>query len=360
MNLSALFAPLGKAISFVKKPDAYLCLDLGSHSVKLLEIEALDEPRLIRGGVSRLPDSALGSSVMQNPDAVMEGIKDLKARLRPKARLVLTSVPGPSAIIKKLTVPKSSELGAAIEKEAAHMIPESLDRVQWDYQILDGDQGSGDVVEVLLAAVKKEIIERTIELIREAGWEPALIDVDYFALENLFDATHPGAEGVVALLSIGSRATLIDIIRNGRSAFRGDISIGGREFTEAIMEQARVPFDEAETIKTKAWEAGVIPNELASPLESTIESLVQEVKRSLSLYWTFAMEEQVSSVYLCGGGTMVPGLSGHMERGLNVPVKVLDPLQALKLGPGVGSDLGALSPLLTVGAGLSFRRMDDR
>jgi type IV pilus assembly protein PilM len=361
VRLATLLSPVWEGVPFFKNADAYLCLDMGSHSVKLLEVQGLHRPKLIRWGLARIPDSPMGSSIMQNPGAVLDGIKDLKARLRPKASLVLTSVPGPSVIIKRLTVPRTGQLDAAIEKEAAQLIPESLDRVQWDYQVLEhGQKEEGGSVEVLLAAVKKEIIERTIDVVREAGWEPAIVDVDYFAIENLVEVLHPNRQGVVALLSIGSRATLIDIMKNGRSAFRGDIAVGGRELTEAIMAEAKVSFEEAETMKMTAWNKGAISPEIASALEGTVDNLIQEVRRSLSLYWTLAMEEQVSSVYLCGGGTMVPGLSGLMVRGLSVPVEPLDPLQAMNVDGSASSDLQALSPLLAIVAGLSLRRPHDQ
>jgi type IV pilus assembly protein PilM len=149
-------------------------------------------------------------------------------------------------------------------------------------------------------------------------------------------------------------------MKEGRSAFRGDLSVGGREFTEAIMEEGRVSFEEAETIKNRAWEKGVIPSEFASALEGAIETLVQEVKRSLSLYWTFAMEEQVSSIYLCGGGSMVPGLSSLMVKGLGVPVEMLDPLRAVRVEGSLATELQPLSPLLAIGAGLSLRRPDEQ
>ena len=360
MKLTGYLASLQKTLPFFGKGEAYLSLDLGSHSIKLLEVHGLDRPRLLKGGLARLGDSQRGSSVMQNPEAVLEGIRDLKARLSPTATRVLTSVPGPSAIIKKLTLPKTSDLDQAIEREASRLIPESLDRVQWDYEVLQSVPGEKtEGIEVLLAAVKREVIERTIEVLAEVGWEPVIMDVDYFALENLFEALHPNRQGVVALLSVGDRATLIDIIKDGRSAFRGDLSVGGREFTEAIMEEGRVSFEEAETVKNQAWERGLIPSELTSGLENAVENLIQEVKRSLSLYWTFAMEEQVTSIYLCGGGSMIPGLSSQMVRGLGVPVEVLDPLKAMRVDERFRTDLQPLSPLLAIGAGLSLRRPDE-
>lgn len=361
MKLASYLASLRKTLPFFGKDDAYLCLDLGSHSIKLLEVHGLDRPKVLRGGLARLGDSQHGSSVMQNPEAVLEAIKDLKARLSPTATRVLTSVPGPSAIIKKLTLPKTAELDQAIENEASRLIPESLDLVQWDYEVLQTVRGEKtEGVEVLLAAVKREVIERTIEVLGEVGWEPVIMDVDYFALENLFEALHPNRQGVVALLSVGDRATLIDIMKNGRSAFRGDLSVGGREFTEAIMEEGRISFEEGETVKTRAWERGSIPPEFTFALESAVENLIQEVKRSLSLYWTFAMEEQVSSIYLCGGGSMIPGLSSRMIKGLGVPVEVLDPLKAMTVEESLATDFHSLSPLLAIGAGLSLRRPNEQ
>lgn len=83
---------------------------------------------------------------------------------------MVSSVPGRAVIIKKIQLPVQGEeeLAANVEFEATNVIPESLENVNLDYQIL-GYLGDGSQMEVLLVAVKKEIVQSYTETYRRLG-----------------------------------------------------------------------------------------------------------------------------------------------------------------------------------------------
>src|SRR5207244_10765710 len=96
--------------------------------------------------------------------------------------------------------------GGAIESavlaEAGHLIPDSLDNVNLDYQVIDWIE-SGNKMEVLVVAVKKDIINSYTNAIRAAELEPVVVDVDYFALENMFELNYDAPDPQpVALLNM--------------------------------------------------------------------------------------------------------------------------------------------------------------
>jgi type IV pilus assembly protein PilM len=81
---------------------------------------------------------------------------------------------------------------------------------------------------VLLVAVKKEIVNSFTDVIEAAGLTPAIIDVDYFAMESMYEANYePQASGkVIGLIHMEARYTSINVLSNGISTLRG--SAGGR------------------------------------------------------------------------------------------------------------------------------------
>ena len=84
-------------------------------------------------------------------------------------------------------------------------------------------------MEVLVVAVKRDIINSYTEAIRAADLEPVIVDVDYFALENMFELNYDAADGQpVALVNIGARYSSINILKDGRSTFTGDVPVGRR------------------------------------------------------------------------------------------------------------------------------------
>src|SRR5207248_1260922 len=108
---------------------------------------------------------------------------------------------------KKTTV--GLDIGSGIIKVA--VIDHSGSEAELDFQILDPD-AEGLQMNVLLVAAKRELVESRTSLLGEAGLEPAIIDVDAFAIHNAFELNHPDAmQGVVGLVNIGHEVTNVNI-----------------------------------------------------------------------------------------------------------------------------------------------------
>jgi hypothetical protein len=102
-------------------------------------------------------------------------------------------------MIKRVTLPAQSpqETENTIMLEAGNFIPEELDNVNLDYQVI-GTRTESKEMEVLLAAAKKDIVSSYAETLRGAGLLPVVVDVDYFALDNLYELNYdPVADQVV-------------------------------------------------------------------------------------------------------------------------------------------------------------------
>src|SRR5262245_45643018 len=354
---------LAADINPFKQQNAFLVLDIGSSSVKLAEVHhGSGGPRVSALGVAPLPPTAIQSNVIQEEAVVVDTIRKLVADKKTRETQVITAVPGPAVIVKKVILPAQS--GAAVETavlaEAGHLIPDSLDNVNLDYQVIDLIE-TGNKMEVLVVAVKKEIVTSYVETIRAAGLEPVVVDVDYFALENMFEANYDPPEGhPVALVNIGARYSSINILKGGRSSFTGDVPIGGAEYNDALTRQLGVSPDDADALK-HGRRAGTIDPATAEPvLASVSEFLVEEIQRALSFFWTAATDEPLGGIILSGGTARVPALAGQLTERLQCAVEVANPFRRLRLDSGADRTLAeTMGPALAVTAGLATRRPGD-
>jgi type IV pilus assembly protein PilM len=340
-----------------------LCLDIGSSAVKLLEVDNPGtNPRVRAYGSVALPATAVLNNTVQEPEQVAAAIRSLCDAVGAKSKDVVGAVPGPAVIIKKIQLPNQppSELENSVLFEAGNFIPESLENVNLDYQVLDYLERENQV-EILLVAVKKEIINSYTTTIRMAGLEPVVIDVDYFALENMFELNYaPPANEIVALVNVGARYTCINILRGNRSTFTGDVPVGGKEFNDALVRNLGVSMSEAENIKL-----GANPEYPADHVESVLqpvrEFLAEEIHRALSFFWTAATDESISAVYLSGGAAQVPGFAPLLNERLEIPVHLAKPFDKVDIARGV--DRGALereAASFAIAVGLGSRRPGDK
>ena len=73
--------------------------------------------------------------------------------------------------------------------------PYDIEDVNIDFQILGPSEFSEDQMNVLLVAVKKDLVAEYIDLINQAGLNPCVIDVDSFALQNIYETVYRPSGG---------------------------------------------------------------------------------------------------------------------------------------------------------------------
>ena len=365
MKLPAFWSNINLAgLNPFRKEGGLVALDIGSSSVKM--VEAIGEKsgyRLVNAGVLPLPPTAVQNNMIADKDVVVKTIQSLIQANGIKATRVISAIPGRAVIIKKIQLPAQgeAELEANVEFEATNVIPESLENVNLDYQVLSYTE-DGSKMEVLLVAVKKEIINSYTQVIQEAGLTPAIMDVDYFAMENMYEANYEiQPDTVVGLIHIGARYTSINMLRNGVSTFTGDLQVGGEAFTESLVQGLQISYDQAESFKVTGLLEGKKANDLETLLKPPCAMLVEEISRTLSLYAGMAAEEGIHSIYLSGGSAKVPGLCPLLGEKLGVPVQLAEPFRGFSVARNIDKSYLADSALvLAVGAGLSIRRPGDK
>ena len=251
---------------------------------------------------------------------------------------------------------------SAVLSEAQHLIPDSLDNVHLDYQVIDWME-DGNKMEVLVVAVKRDIINSYTAAIRAAGLDPAVVDVDYFALENMFELNYDTAAKVrsVALVNIGARYSSINILKDGRSTFTGDVPVGGAEFTDALTRQLGVSPARRRRAQARTRRGDSTPADTEPILGSVTEFIVEEVAARASFFWTAATDEPLGAVLLSGGPSRMPGLSAQLKDRLDRRSR--SPIRSARLTVDSRVDrelIEECGPALAVTVGLATRRPGDK
>ncbi|RLB14324.1 MAG: pilus assembly protein PilM, partial [Deltaproteobacteria bacterium] len=230
----------------VAKKNQVIGLDIGSQSIKLVEIDHGKKGRVLKNfGIIGLPPDAIVEGSIKEMEIVASAIKTLYRNLKVKNKNVATSISGYSVIVKKIEMSDrdESELENSIQSEAEQYIPFDINDVNLDYDILrtgaetteKENKNIAGKMEVMLVAAKKDVVDDYVSLLQLSGLNPAILDVDAFALQNAFEASATEAEGCYALINVGAEELGINAIKNGVSIFSRDSSYGGNQITEAIM-----------------------------------------------------------------------------------------------------------------------------
>jgi type IV pilus assembly protein PilM len=338
-------------------------VDIGSSAIKLCQLkEVRGKPTLIKFGYHPLPPQTIVDGHVMNSAAVVEGLNALFLRHKIKRREVSLAVSGHAVIIKRMALPMmtAAELEEQIDWEAEQQIPYDIKDVEIDYEVLRKRPEQGQM-DVLLVAAKKDEINDTAQLAREAKLRPMVIDVDAFTVQNTFEANYGlPREGTIALINIGATLTTINILSQGIPAFTRNIINGGNAITEEIQKRLGITFEEAELYKTGVSNDGrtVVPNEVPQIVKQVVEGLAGEILRSLDFYLATSGEREISRIYIAGGTANIPEVGAAIERRTKAPVELLDPFKdiAVDLKEVNADELNLHRAQVCVAIGLSLRK----
>jgi type IV pilus assembly protein PilM len=363
-RLSRLFTVSLSDLNPLKRDEEYVSVDIGSSAIKVVEVRAgTGRLQVTAAGSAAMPGSAIQSNMVSEPETVAEVLKALVESKGIRGRKVITAVPGPAVIIKRVTLPSQSaqDLENTILFEAGNFIPEDLENVNLDYQITDYLE-DGKRMDVLLVAAKKDIVSSYAETVRVAGLLPVVVDVDYFALENMFELNYEAAsDQVIALVNVGARYSSINILRSGRSTFTGDVPVGGRDITDALVRDLGVEVEVAERLKGGESVDGIDPEQVAVAMGPAADTLIDEIHHALSFFWTAATDETINEVYLSGGASRMPELGDRLSQRIEVPVVLANPLTRVGIAPALeAAGFRQHGSEFAVAIGLAVRRPDDK
>ena len=347
-------------------------IDIGSHSIKIVDIDDSKSGMILKNfGMIGLPQGSIVEGSIKEIEVVSSALKNLLKNLKIKNKNVATSISGYSVIVKKITMPKrkEKELERNMQSEAEQYIPFDINDVNLDFQIFSSEkeetegEEKEELMDILLVAAKKNIVEEYISLLHLTELNPMVLDIDAFALQNAFEISNHEQSGCHALVNIGAQQLTINVIKDGASIFTRDSSYGGSQITSVIQQELNVPYQEAEMIKLGAKPLETKKRPIIEEIfSSTVTKWAQEVKRALDFVATTFIDVKVENVLLSGGSSLIKGFSKYLGLETGLKIEMLNPFGNLEIEEKLfdAEYLNYHAPMAVVSIGLALRSIGDR
>jgi len=346
-------------------------LDIGSSSVKVCELQSTGKRigpqyRLQKLGIAQIPPDSIVDGDIMDSNAVISAIRQLLAEQKIKSKEAAISVSGQQVIVKKVTLQlmSQSELIESIRWEAESFFPSghSFDNYVLDYAILEERKSEGHM-DVLLVACRKDKFESYVSCAAQAGLKPAQVDLDVFALQNVYEASsvQGGFDEVAAIVNIGAAFTNLCMMIGRRSVFWRDLAFGGNRFTEKIMQDWGLTRESAEALKQGVPAGNREPVDVSPSLAAISDLFATELARNAEFFRSNFKVDRLDRIILAGGGSKVFNLIGVLRDRFRIPVDTLNPFSFIETDDrGAGSDINAIGCAAAVVVGLALREKGDR
>jgi type IV pilus assembly protein PilM len=347
------------------KNDSLVGLDIGSRSVKVAEIvDSKSGPKLKHFGMADIPVGAIEDGAISDPDAVAETIRQLFKSSKIRESNVAVSIGGYSVIVKKINVQTMPEqqLQETIHFEAEQYIPFDISDVNLDFQILGENENNPNQMSVFLVAAKKEMVNDYINLVTLAGLTPCIVDVEAFALQNIFEANYDIENENIALLDIGASKTSLNILKGNSSVFMRDVALGCIQVNQKIMSLLDCSYDQAELFKFGETSKKISADELNQITTSVVTDWCTEIRRALDFFYTNYPDDPIKRILLSGGGAHLAEFRKLLAAESSAQVETLNPFKKVVLDEKAFEPdyIRQIAPQAAVAMGLALRKVDDK
>lgn len=343
---------------FGSKSRHVIGVDIGTHSIKLVELEgSTAKPRVVAWGVAPLPVGAFSENSIANAGLISEALNGLIIKSGARGENVAVSISSSHAITKILGMPSDIselEMEEQISIEALHFIPYPIDEVNIDFEVLGPSSINEQENDVLLVACRRSIVDDYIDLIEDSGLGLDYIDIDTYALERVYRSQNnlnANSDQPIALFDIGSSSSHLLVLDDNRVLYSRHQNFGAAQLIKLIRKEYGVSADEAEEILHSSQPPGDF---LTAAQEPFVEMLRQEISRALQFFYSSSAFSNIDSVVLSGACTSLNGLAGDLEVKMRNKVSVLNPVANAVVQMNRDT-IASVAPALSIAYGLSLR-----
>lgn len=161
-------------------------VDIGSGSFRVAKlVKGKNKPMLTSIGSIRVPRGAIVGGEIVDVDVVANSLSELWKKTGIREKEVVLGIANQRTIVRLIDFPyiEKNELSSAIQFQAQDFIPIPIEDVILDYQVIgEYYSESGDrMLQILLVAAQKGMIETFVKAAEKAGLKPSIIDVNAFA-----------------------------------------------------------------------------------------------------------------------------------------------------------------------------------
>jgi type IV pilus assembly protein PilM len=332
-------------------------LDMGTHTIKATVLRSGWKGFEFVGFFQKRVES---DETLSQKECLALTLERLFSENRMERQAVVVSVPGLAVSVRTITLPFTDrrKIARVVPFEVEGYIPFGLEDVVVSYHVLEQEGGK---TRLLAAALRKEFLRESLEVLNQIGVTPRVVDVDFMALFNLTQGALKGVDGCYAVVDMGETKTSVCIVHDQSLGFGRSIPIAGQAVTRAIEKEFSLSTEEAQQLKENEGFLPLGPQKslgeeqrrMGHAVESVLAPLTQEIARTFHAFEAEA-QKKVGRVFLCGGTAQLTNLSEYLTEKMELPV---DPLPLM---PSGGPTLDPRDPIIMAHAyGLGMRAVTD-
>ncbi|KAB3527587.1 pilus assembly protein PilM [Alkaliphilus serpentinus] len=312
----------------------FLSLDIGSHSIKIVEgnwtRSAINIERLIS---IPTPLETVSDGKITDINKLREAVSTTIEIEKIKAKRLIFTIGSTSVITREIILPttKPEEIKSILEYELQQYLPVNLDDYILQKKILEEFMESGIKKSNLqVAALPKEMVSEYYQLAQLLKLKAVVLDLNFNSIYKLIiekaflNKGEDVSNKTIAVVDIGYKSMNVIIIEKKVLKFNRLIQSGGNEIDVNLANALNLTLREASEKKKEIKNIqGSTLSELEeivnSNIKATIDNWVYDIERLFKYYTSREVNNKLDAIYLYGGGSRVKGIEGYFKEAFQIP-----------------------------------------
>jgi len=328
----------------------YLTIDIGFKYIKIAQVRQKrnsEDLMIVNYGIGTTPKGCIKNGAIKDKERVRKEILTIIRDCNLTAKGAKIVISGTNIITRIIMVEKvpESEQNSRIWDEIIVSLPINLDEHKVDFKVLGTvNNGETEEIKVFVTAVSKKIINSYLELLNEMNLKALSVDIPANSVSKFFKKNVTSAEAeewdrkqrnsrrqysdTVAVIDLGSETTIVNVLKNKVPEFNRVTLLGSSNIDQAIFKSLNLEKNlEDWAERYKKMYGLVSTNDLNNELEwqcsnaakGVINEVIRNIRTCFDFYKMRCAGEDVSKIYLIGGGAQMKGLKEYFEENLKAP-----------------------------------------
>lgn len=313
-------------------------IDIGKSSLKAVKMRRIkNQVEII--GIEIVEYVQTSEEETDREEQVRQALVELRNRAKiKKSESIFISIPGQATFNRMITIPpvETKRVKEIVTYEAQQQIPFPIDEVLWDYQLLEDKEKGLEEQEVILFAVRKEIINNFVANLRAVDISVEGIQIAPLAVYNYIRFDRPELQRCV-VIDIGAQNTDLVIIQGNKLWVRA-LPSAGDDITKALQKKFNIPYEEAEKLKLKAGKTKQA-KKIFEVIKPVLKDIVGEIHRSVGYYKSMVKDIKFEKMLFMGNATKLTGFAQFFSQNLQYDIEVVSQLNQVRISPQVNVNL---------------------
>lgn len=326
-----------------------LGVDIGSSSIKLVELDKKGEKFLLRAiGEIVIPSGLLASESEESLSTLSFYLKKLVSDSGCHTNNVVSVIPSENIFFSTVSFPSMSkeELDYAMEWEIKRQIHDYEDRVI-SWEIINQDKG----FEIFLAAAPRMSVSKHLDILKRSGLNPISLETEPIALTRSLIG---GERKDAIVIHMGTSFSFCMLVQQGVLKIVRNLKTGENEMIRTLVSREGDYIEIKKTLYKDGISKSKENEKNYNTLKLVLRGLISETKR-LSGFYQERAQKNISQIIISGGCASIPGITEYLSEALFSEVQIANPW--FKLDHSFIKDskkLVELGPRFAVAVGLAM------